>query len=311
MTRLFVFITVASIVLCPILCCGQNPLLAGRGGHSGKLFPSISFSLPLLPTILTKITEIQKDFRESLTFYAKRIKEHPTGTGLWYFLAISFAYGVVHALGPGHGKCVVCSYFLATKGNLKHGFFYSSVFSAIHVFSPVVLILGILFIGRDASLFDFDGISEYMYPISYLLVAIVGLSFLLRSILHLNKHDHDHHEDHGCETHSSAKGILALALAAGLIPCSGAAIILLFSLSMGILWAGLIAMVAVALGMALTTSLVAAGAIGSRGLILTFTGRYQRFINAVVTGLMISGPLLITLLGLILFVGSLHMVNLL
>ena len=315
MTRVIVYTTLTFIVLCPLFCPAQNPMLAGRG-HTSVPVSGKLFSLPLVSGVLTKIAGIQKDFREKLTFYAKQIKDHPTGSGLWYFLVLSFAYGVVHAVGPGHGKCLVCSYFLANKGNLRHGLFFSSVFSLIHVFSPVILILGIRFLGRDANLFDLDRISEYMYTISYLLVAVVGMFLLIRGILYLTQYDHDHSdvhdhdEDHCCESHSNHKSLLALALAAGLIPCSGAAIILLFSLTLGVLWAGLLAMVAVALGMALTTSFVAATAIGSRGLILTFTGRYQRLFKTAGAVLLVSGPLAITFLGVILFIGSLHIFSL-
>ncbi|MGC8658160.1 MAG: nickel/cobalt transporter [Desulfomonilaceae bacterium] len=315
MTRVIFYMALTLVVFCPLFSQAENPMLAGRG-HTGIPVSGTVFSLPFVSGVLTWIAEIQKDFRERLTFYAKQIKDHPTGSGLWYFLVLSFAYGVVHAVGPGHGKCLVCSYFLANKGNIRHGLFFSSVFSLIHVFSPVILILGIRFLGRDANLFDLDRISEYMYSISYLLVAVVGIFLLTRGIVYLTQDDHDHpdfhdhDEGHCCESHSNPKSLLALALAAGLIPCSGAAIILLFSMTLGILWAGLLAMVAVALGMALTTSFVAATAIGSRGLILTFTGRYQRLFETAGAVLLVSGPLAITFLGVILFIGSLHILSL-
>ncbi|MGC8604147.1 MAG: hypothetical protein ACP5VS_10700, partial [Desulfomonilaceae bacterium] len=218
MTRLIVCGIIALVILCPLLCQAQNPMLAGRG-HSGAPISGTLFSLPFVSGVLTKIAIIQKDFRERLTFYAKQIKRRPTGAGLWSFLVLSFAYGVVHAVGPGHGKCLVCSYFLANKGNLRHGLFFSGVFSVIHVFSPVILILGISLLGREANLFDLDRITEHMYTISYLLVAIVGVFLLVRGVLYLTDHSDDdtegHYHDDLCENRSNSKSVLALALAAG------------------------------------------------------------------------------------------------
>jgi nickel/cobalt exporter len=36
------------------------------------------------------------------------LKENPAG--IWLLLGLSFAYGVFHAVGHGHGKAVISSY---------------------------------------------------------------------------------------------------------------------------------------------------------------------------------------------------------
>jgi nickel/cobalt exporter len=43
------------------------------------------------------------------------------GSAVWSLMGIGFAYGVLHAAGPGHGKAVVASYMVANERALKRG----------------------------------------------------------------------------------------------------------------------------------------------------------------------------------------------
>jgi nickel/cobalt exporter len=61
-------------------------------------------------------------------------------------------------------------------------------------------------------------------------------------------------------------------VAAGIRPCSGAIIVLVFALSQGLFAAGVAAAVAMALGTALTTGLIAAVAVFAKGVALRLAG---------------------------------------
>ena len=152
---------------------------------------------------------------------------------------------------------------------------------------------------------------------------------------HHHGHVHDHGHDHGHDQHghdhdhahkpgeacgcghahmpdpADLKGpmswskALAVALSVGIRPCTGAILILVFALSQGLLWAGVFATFAMAFGTALTVSVLAALAVGSRELATRMAGGDGRFANVVVSGIGIGGALLVLVLGVSFFVGSL------
>src|SRR5262245_52648484 len=55
----------------------------------------------------------QQAFYRTLTGALKGMRENPWH--LWSLIGLSFAYGVFHAAGPGHGKAVISSYMIANE----------------------------------------------------------------------------------------------------------------------------------------------------------------------------------------------------
>jgi nickel/cobalt transporter (NicO) family protein len=62
----------------------------------------------------------------------------------------------------------------------------------------------------------------------------------------------------------SLKRALALSFAVGIRPCTGAILVLIFAIGQGLLWAGVVATFAMAIGTAITVSILAALAVTSR-----------------------------------------------
>jgi nickel/cobalt transporter (NicO) family protein len=63
------------------------------------------------------------------------------GSALWSLLALSFLYGVLHAIGPGHGKAVVSSYVIATRQTLRNGVVLAAVASLAQACGAILLVL--------------------------------------------------------------------------------------------------------------------------------------------------------------------------
>src|SRR3546814_6975127 len=53
---------------------------------------------------------------------------------------LSFLYGVFHAVGPGHGKAVLGSYFLTRRAQVLHGLGASFLSAAVQAVSAIVLV---------------------------------------------------------------------------------------------------------------------------------------------------------------------------
>jgi nickel/cobalt exporter len=99
---------------------------------------------------------------------------------------------------------------------------------------------------------------------------------------------------------------LAIALSVGIRPCTGAILVLVFALSQGLLWAGIFATFAMAIGTAITVSILAAMAVGSRDLAARFGGEGSGWATFVADSAGLIGASLVLLMGAVFFMGSLQ-----
>ncbi len=205
---------------------------------------------------------------------------------LWIILiGTSFLYGAFHSLGPGHGKCVVCSYFTAEASSLKRGLVLGYLVAIVHALSAFLVVSVVYYLLKGSSQMVFNEATRYIGLVGYGLITMLGLSLLMKNIYrrrttavcasdcdhdhHHHRHDHDHHYGHDHHHHEHKPQSLWLAaLAIGVVPCPGALTLLLFSISLNTLWLGVILASAIALGMGLTISLLA---------VLTVLSRRQAF----------------------------------
>ncbi|WP_350335925.1 nickel/cobalt transporter [Coralliovum pocilloporae] len=299
---------------------------------------------------LATIAAWQSAFYQDLIAALKAFRERPDAAFL--LIGLSFAYGVFHAAGPGHGKVVISTYMLASGETLKRGILISCAASAAQAITAIV------FIGIAAVLLNLTSIAitettQVLELGSYALIILLGLWLLKqRGTVLLNRwrkpahshhhghhdhedhhhehhhhdhgHDHDdhHHHHHAHDGHCSScghahvaapdqltgpltlKAALSAILAVGLRPCSGALIVLVFALRIDLFWIGALATFAMAAGTALTVSALSAFAVFMRDRALRLAGGTpgRMAIAADVVG--VSGALLITALGVVLFLAA-------
>lgn len=82
----------------------------------------------------------QSEFYRAMSSTIRAAKND--GSAVWTLLGISFAYGIFHAAGPGHGKAVISSYLVANEETARRGIVLSFA-SALAQALVAVAIVGI------------------------------------------------------------------------------------------------------------------------------------------------------------------------
>lgn len=259
---------------------------------------------------------LQATYYRQLQAAATALKE--TGAVLPLVL-IGFAYGVFHAAGPGHGKAVIAAYLVASDRALAKAAALS--FAAALVQAVVaVLVVGVLALLLRATAGTMSGVTRGIEVASYAGLAALGLLITWRKagallgVAHLARDPRAAMPEAACdhahlpppdviERRRSLREIAGIVLAAGLRPCSGAIVILVFTLAQGVFLAGIAATLAMALGTALTTSLVAALAVFAKGLALRLAGGRGAGGALTVAGLELLAAACVPALGLALLAG--------
>jgi nickel/cobalt exporter len=204
--------------------------------------------------IFAKIALIQRSLNKRIAESTKKIKETKSMKLLFLIIFITFIYGVVHALGPGHGKTLTFSYFLSEETNVKKGIAVGCIIGFLHATSALTLVLILYFTIKRAYFHNIESMSRTIKIISYSLIAGIGLLLLIKNIYDTKRRKNT--KEKGFEALNSRKSLIPFSFAVGLIPCTGATIVLLFSLSLGVLKIGIISTIFMAFGMATTISSV-------------------------------------------------------
>ena len=246
-------------------------------------------------SIISQIIELQRDFHSRLATHINAVARDTTTYG-WGLITLSFAYGVFHAVGPGHGKAVIATYLGTHQESLAKGIGISMATALMQSIVAITLV-SVLAIMLSFRFADVDNYGEDMALVSYLLVIILGLVLTgsaIRRIIHLKRsaknsqlvahnhghqtaehvthqhdHDHDHSHDHnhdadGCCQHAyvppanqSWLHTLGVVFSIGIRPCSGAIVVLIYAHLVGVYHYGIAATLLMGLGTGITVSAIA------------------------------------------------------
>ncbi|WP_312278736.1 nickel/cobalt transporter [Kosakonia cowanii] len=245
------------------------------------------------PQVVMRSALWQREVNIQMSTLLKAVAENPTKAG-GTLLLFSFVYGVLHALGPGHGKVVITTWLATHPSKLRPAIgltLASSLLQGLVAILLVVVVLSLLALpARQLHLSGY-----WLEKGSYLLVGVLGLLLCWRALKRLRQllqapkfraftPHHVHHDNCGCghqhlptqsqlQNGGDWRARLVIVLSMGMRPCSGAIMVLLFSKVIGVFAWGVASALAMAAGTSLTISGLALLVHGFRQLAVKLSGK--------------------------------------
>jgi nickel/cobalt exporter len=313
---------------------------------------------PLAPLFLY-VNDEQQAFYRALTGALKAMREDPRQ--LASLIGLSFAYGIFHAAGPGHGKAVISSYMIANEVELRRGVVISFISAFVQGVVAVALVGGAWLVLRGTGI-TLTAATHAMEIASFVMVILFGCWLLLRKLRSMlgalprrrlmataagpvgvmldwkdNAAERQAYAFNGkaqavepghsyvpgmvCETcgntHAPDPSLLgadrfsvreawSAIVAVGLRPCSGALLVMTFSLLNGLYLGGVLSVAAMSLGTAITVAVLATIAVTAKGTAVRLSGRGSRTSVRVGNAIEILGAVLVILMGVLLLGASLQ-----
>jgi nickel/cobalt exporter len=117
----------------------------------------------------------QSEFYRALSGMIRAAKQD--GTAVFGLLGLSFAYGIFHAAGPGHGKAVISSYLVANEETWRRGVVLSFASALLQALVAVAIVgVAAALLGATAKMMG--ATVRVIETVSYLLIIAVGLRLL-------------------------------------------------------------------------------------------------------------------------------------
>jgi nickel/cobalt transporter (NicO) family protein len=216
-------------------------------GEEGK-------SSPVPPPVASggtgPFTDLQFEYRDKIALLLRQMKSGDPGNLIMIFIAASFLYGLFHAAGPGHRKTIIFSLFLSRKAKSFEPAAAGFLSAGIHAGISVLIIFILWLIQKTiATLADTDRVYVYMEGFTFIILALFAVSLIIFKIISLLS---------GRMNYSSGtegKGLYSVIIISSLVPCPGATMLLLLSIYLDLIIAGIAGVVAMSAGMGLIISI--------------------------------------------------------
>jgi nickel/cobalt transporter (NicO) family protein len=249
----------AVLALCTTTCFAQevpNPFTAQGARPREGFFHALTSGLTA--GVTNAMAPVQKTLTESLAAITRSLQGSRSIGGLLFVALVSFLYGVFHAAGPGHGKTIVSSYFLATNAKLRHSMVIGSLIAAVHSLAALSVVLVLYYLIRGLFSTGIEQANRLIQLVTFAVIAVLGGFMLVGRIRGSAHHHHVHGKDPETRPVVTLKSLAAIAVPAGIIPCPGAVAVILFALSLHMLGVSVLSVVSISAGMGVTISLTGA-----------------------------------------------------
>ena len=239
------------------------------------------------------IRDWSRSLQQSIASLSRDVVEGRLGSIVPAFL-LAVLFGVIHIVGPGHGKVFAISYFSGRDSRLRDGFLYSGIVNIVDSLAALALvILGYVALRTVLPAFRTQG-PRILELVSYGLIALFGIVHLLS---HVRTHHHDHADcDHG-RNEKPERPPWLLALSVGLVPCPVSTILLVYGVANNVLPFMIFMVLGVTFGGFLTMSVLSSAVIlGRTRVFARLHGNTGRLVGTVLE-FAASGAIIIVGLG--------------
>ena len=266
-------------------------------------------------SLYTVIAEEQKVLREKLTAAISAMKSGDW-EAIWKFLAICLVYGMLHALGPGHGKSIVVGYFIARRGRWRQGVALGAGITVTHTMSAVLLLL-VLYAIFKATVFNaFETGRIGIERASYALIMLTGVLLVvlgIKDFVTQRKSREVVAQDELAVAGAAQNGalppvarwreIIGVAAVTGIVPCPAVALIVLFCLLNSMVALSLLGALVICIGMTITNVAFGIAAVAFRKGIDKGSA-HTRIATKIYTVATLAGGVIIFISGLLLFMNQ-------
>jgi ABC-type nickel/cobalt efflux system permease component RcnA len=220
-------------------------------------------------------------------------------------LAAALFWGAAHALSPGHGKTIVTAYLVGRRGTPRDAAVLGAIVTVTHTIG--VFALGLVTLALSQWIVP-DRLYPWIDVVAGVSVVVIGATVLRARVRewlherahrrgHHGHHHHHHHHEHVAEPGSGLRGLLAVGVSGGALPCPSALVVLLAAISLHRLAFGLVLIVAFSLGLALSITGIGLAAVLARTAFArrSFDGLLLRALPAVSACVIVAAGVAMTL----------------
>ncbi|ELH7809709.1 nickel transporter [Vibrio harveyi] len=204
------------------------------------------------PAYWMQLIRLQRDTVNSLSEYLMLISQGQLLYG-WYLLGFSFLYGLLHSVAPGHGKTAVTSMSLIHGYRRRQALVLVAIIAALQAASACILFVITAKIAEQFafSLSDNVRLLTQSCAVFIILLALKEFTSVVKRRIKQtpSQEDDDSADSNG---NISWKALLLI----GFRPCTGAVLVLFLSNMLGSLMWGMVATFVMALGTAMTNSIL-------------------------------------------------------
>lgn len=212
---------------------------------------------------------ILEKFTLNIKKYLVDIQNNKDNFSFILLMMASFLYGIIHSIGPGHGKALAFSYFSSQKSSYFEAFIISLAMAFVHILGALVIVLiSVVVLQSVMNRFLEDSIS-YVTTFSSIVIMFLALYILYKKFkkkscsccINLKKANFSTISQNMnfvkqtsnkpiIEQKRDKKQDLIFIITAGIIPCPGTVLLFVYAFLLKTYLAVVFASISISLGMA-------------------------------------------------------------